>query len=260
MMKKKVKALVVGAVAALFTVGGVGAASAINVRAVSDSAAANSMLIKTDASGVVPTDQNLTIARNVTRKIAESDDPRKAFTQLTPTEQRLFKAYTFQAQVVEDAPAPATPVDAVARASFASQPESALVVSRAVDRQAFVARRGVPTNGCWSIPGGLTGSNVFGGGLWRISHVHRLCVTNGRVTKATYQSTSGQALMIGWRWVKLDAKATGVVKGQSRQYVQHKFALGLNGWDVQVVDPCSRSAGTASGDVIPSQACNIALG
>ena len=260
-MNKFRKALTAGTVAAgLILAGGVVAANAVSVTTTVDSGTADSLLIQTDPSTIAPTDQNETLARETTKRVAKAGNPRDAFVKLSKTERKLFKAYNFMTKVAEDTD-PAVPIDSVAERSVASNPRAGLTITAAVAAHPTGSvRAGVPANGCWSVPGGTTGLNAFGGALWRISHTHQLCVTNGRVTKAAYQSTSGQGLVAGWRWVKLDGKATGVVNGQSRQYVQHKFALGLNGWDIQVLDPCSRSAGTASGNVIPSSACNITLG
>ncbi|MDN4615124.1 hypothetical protein P5G50_11755 [Leifsonia sp. F6_8S_P_1B] len=247
---------------ALALVGASGAAASGAARGsiTQDTSEADAMLAETDSSLVEPTSLNIEAATDVSRSVAKAADPRAAFLKLSKRERRLFKAMNVVVRVVEDG-GPAVPIDDAAAASFASDPRAALTVSAAMATTGgSTVRAGVPANGCWSVPGGLTGTNAFGGALWRVSHSHQLCVTNGRVTKAAFQSTTGHGLFAGWRWVKLDGKATGIVNGQSRQYVQHKFALGINGWDVQVVDPCSRSAGTASGNVIPSTACNITLG
>jgi hypothetical protein len=260
-MKITTNTVVSGVVAVTLVFGGgVAAASTTNVSVTDDAGQADSLLIQTDASTVEPTAQNLAIATDVTRTVAKAHNPRSAFVRLSKAERKLFKAVNFAVRAVEDN-GPAVPIDDAAEASLSSDRRAAVTVSAALATTSTrVLRAGVPANGCWSVPGGVTGTNAFGGALWRVSHTHQLCVTNGRVSKATFQSTTGQALFAGWRWVKLDGKATGVVNGQSRQYVQHKFALGVNGWDIQVVDPCSRSAGTASGNVIPSTACNITLG
>ncbi len=246
------KTLVAAGAIVVLTLAGIEAANAAG----DPGSSADTLLSATDASGVVPDSRSAAEAQEATAKVERSSNPRAAFVALSVRERKLFKAYNVTAEVVSEEGTP-VPLDAEAGRSLAHARSTGLTITTA---SVVHPRAGVPATGCWSVPGGLTGLNSVGGALWKITHSHKLCVTSRKVTSATYESTSGQALFMGWRWVKLDAKATGVVNGQSRQYVQHKFALGVNGWDIQVVDPCSRSAGTADGNVIPSTSCNITLG
>ena len=190
---------------------------------------ASSVFDAIEVSSEVANVENVVVAQAAAKTVFDSANPESAFLALEEDDKSLFKAF-------------------VATESVTS--------SGGLSARAAAA---LP-NGCLTVPGGRQGYNAYGGQLWTMTHQHRACVSGGTITSATYLGRSAEATWAGWRHVSYGNRSTGVIAGQSRQYVQDTFALGVGGWDIQTVSPCSRSAMDRTGNVIPSTACNITLG
>jgi hypothetical protein len=186
-------------------------------------ATADAVLASIDVKNIALTSRSLDRAATVIQELDNAPDPRLAFLELSASDRALFKA-------------------------------TALVESVEFEAAAEPSRS---ARGCWSVPGGMTGKSAAGLKLYSVSHFHQACTSGSKVTSASYKSSAGQAHALGWQHKGRLGRATGVVRNQARQYVQHRFTFSLGGWVVQDVSPCSRSAATASGNVIPSSACNI---
>lgn len=190
---------------------------------------ASSVFDAIEVSSEVANVENAVVAQAVAKMVFDSANPESAFLALEEDDKALFKAFVATEKV--------TSTGGLSARAAAALPD-----------------------GCHTVPGGRQAYNAFGGQLWAMTHQHQACVSGGTITSATFTGRSAEATWAGWRHVEHGDQSTGVIAGQSRQYVQETFALGAGGWDIETVNPCSRSAMDGSGNIIPSTACNITLG
>lgn len=114
------------------------------------------------SQGVENTPSNAAKAKLVSEAVMTSADPQAAVAALSPTDQKLFKAYN---TVVEVKPGPTTysPADSKARRTQLTAGTGEVTLMAA---------------GCWNTSAYYVGTNAFGGWLWKSTVSGGFC-TNG---------------------------------------------------------------------------------
>lgn len=111
--------------------------------------------------------------------------------------------------------------------------------------------------GCWSSRTNRSGRAKAGNTLYTYYHVGRWCSSGTVVTSSSVADAGGETKTPGWRYEGIAKRGAGVVSNQGRSYSQHRFVLGIGGWDVQTPTPCARVRGTSSGTAMSDGVCGI---
>lgn len=136
------------------------------------------------------------------------------------------------------------PVDSAARASMAAADVSGVAVTPLA-------------TGCWTQRATWKPKAAAGNVLYTYHHVVGWCASGSQVTSARVADSGGETKTPGWRYEGITASAAGVVSNQGRSYTQHKFVLGVGGWDVQSPLHCGRGKGGSSGSATFDATCGI---
>ncbi len=196
----------------------------------------------TDASSVIDSAANESVALSVSERLLASDDPAAVFSSLTTAEQSAFKAYAVVDRV--ETKTEYTPADAVAR-------ESASVGLLPDETYAPQA------TGCWVATTYTYGKNVLGNDLWRVQLNGGWCSSGSSVYSSWLDGSWGQTYWIGWTHQGRVGSGSGIVSNQGRTWVQHKFTYGTGGWDIQTQLPCLRVKGASSGSATSDLVCGL---
>lgn len=137
-----------------------------------------------------------------------------------------------------------TPVDEEARASLAEANGGGLPITPRA-------------TGCWTRRANFADLSLANTVLYKWWHVTRWCATGTKVTSASVAERGGQPITVGWRYAGVYQQKAGVSYGWGRSYAQHKFILGVGGWDVQTTMPCGRVSGSQSGSSFFDRICGI---
>lgn len=192
------------------------------------------------SQGVENTPSNAAKAKLVSEAVMTSADPQAAVAALSPTDQRLFKAYN---TVVEVKPGPTTysPADSKARRTQLTAGTGEVTLMAA---------------GCWNTSAYYVGTNAFGGWLWKSTVSGGFCTNGSYATSSWLNGTWGETYAPGWRnGNQLYTKAV-LAYGQARIVGQREFILGVGGWDVQHQQPCIRLIGYGNGGTGADTSCN----
>lgn len=111
--------------------------------------------------------------------------------------------------------------------------------------------------GCWTGRVDWTVRAAAGNGLYSYYHVGRWCSNGSSVTSASIADKGAQTYTVGWRYAGVTASGSGVVSNQGRSYTQHKFILGVGGWDVDTRLECGRVRGQSTGGYLYDTTCGI---
>lgn len=111
--------------------------------------------------------------------------------------------------------------------------------------------------GCWQQRWNWSGQAAAGNTLYTFYHVGHWCASGTTVRSAAILDAGGETRTPGWRYEGIVARSSGVVANQGRSYTQHKFVLGVGGWDIQTSLRCFRVKGTAAGTSTSDGTCGI---
>lgn len=111
--------------------------------------------------------------------------------------------------------------------------------------------------GCWTQRWTWGPKAAAGNTLYTYYHVGYWCSSGSTVTAASIADSGGETKNPGWRYEGVIASGSGVVSNQGRSYTQHKFVLGVGGWDVQTPLECARVKGASSGTSSADSVCGI---
>lgn len=136
------------------------------------------------------------------------------------------------------------PADATARASLAE----ARAAGQAVEPMA---------TGCWTQRWTWAPKAAAGNTLYTYYHVGYWCSSGSTVTAASVADAGGETKTIGWRYEGIVRDGAGVVSNQGRSYTQHKFVLGVGGWDIQTPLECARVKGLSTATSTADSVCGI---
>lgn len=137
-----------------------------------------------------------------------------------------------------------TPLDGQARASLTEARDAGLPIAP-------------HATGCWTRRANFADLSLANTVLYKWWHVTRWCATGTKVTSASVAERGGQPITVGWRYAGVYQQKAGVSYGWGRSYAQHKFILGVGGWDVQTTMPCGRVSGGQSGSSFFDRICGI---
>lgn len=179
----------------------------------------------------------------VTTDVAVSPELQQYLDTLTPAAEAQFVATrvpaTTEVVVGEQQPADAR----AAQSALAARAQG-----RAVTPQA---------TGCWTQRWTWGPKAAAGNTLYTYYHVGYWCSSGTRITAARIADAGGETKTVGWRYEGITARSAGIVSNQGRSYTQHKFVLGVGGWDVQSPLECARVKGLTSGTSQADSVCGI---
>ncbi|MDO5504241.1 MAG: hypothetical protein Q4G67_13835 [Actinomycetia bacterium] len=137
------------------------------------------------------------------------------------------------------------------------KPANTAALTSVAEAQASGGDLSPMATGCWTQRFTFSPKAMAGNVLYTYYHVGYWCSSGTRITAARVQDTGGQPKTLGWRYEGVVKRDAGIVSNQGRSYTQHKFVLGVNGWDIQTVLDCGRALGRTSGSALGDSVCGI---
>ena len=140
---------------------------------------------------------------------------------------------------------------------WAQSPANFVAANSAVKASVTGALLSPMAVGCWTGRADWNIKALAGNTLYTYYHVGRWCSSGSTITSSSIADKGAQTFTVGWRYAGVPASGAGIVSNQGRSYTQHKFILGVGGWDVQTTLECGRIRGFTSGGAAADAVCGI---
>ena len=160
----------------------------------------------------------------VVTKVIEAPDPALAYQQLSTAEQAEFDYWMMPARVVQESSPTRT-----------AAPGTAATIAACWNGFSGVWH--------WESLAGVHLYEMWMNGSWCEND------STGNATSASYTNSGGSGLAPGWRHDGRRGFDAGVSAGRAKIWSQHRFILGIGGWDAQTVDRCMRIVGGPFGAI-----------